>query len=56
MIDVLHSLHGLSYKKANNTSSNSVRKNAVGAQVEFLLKFMERARVTLVSLAAVFSD
>ena len=37
---------GLSYKKANNRSSNSVRKNAVGAQVEFLLKFMERARVT----------
>ena len=30
---------GFSYKKAKNTFSNSVRKNDVGAQVEFSLKF-----------------
>ena len=38
---------GLSYKKAKNTFSNSVRKNDVGAQVEFSLSFTKRARVTL---------
>ena len=30
---------GFSYKKAKKTFSNSVRKNEVGAQVEFSLKF-----------------
>ena len=37
---------GLSYKEAKNTFSNSVRKNDVGAQVEFALKFTRGARVT----------
>ena len=37
---------GLSYKKAKNTFSNSVKKNDVGAQVEFSLKCTKRARVT----------
>ena len=36
----------LSYKEAKNTFSNSVRKNDVGAQVEFALKFTKGARVT----------
>ena len=35
-----------SYKEAKNTFSNSVRKNDVGAQVEFALKFTKGARVT----------
>ena len=34
---------GLSYNKENNMNNN---KNDVEAQVEFTLKFMERARVT----------
>ena len=37
---------GLSYKKAKNMFSNSVKKNDVGAQVEFSLKCTKRARVT----------
>ena len=37
---------GLSYKEAKNTFSNSVRKNDVGAQVEFALKFTKGPRVT----------
>ena len=37
---------GLSYKKEKNTFSNSVKKNDVGAQVEFSLKFTKRTRVT----------
>ena len=45
--DRCNTFPGFSCKKANNTSSsNSVKKNVVGAQVEFSLKFMERARVT----------
>ena len=45
--DRCNTFPGLSYKKANNTSSsNSVIKNVVGAQVEFSLKYMEGARVT----------
>ena len=39
---------GLSYKKAKNTFLNSVRKNDVGAQVEFSLKFAKTARVGVV--------
>ena len=39
-------LPGLSYKKAKNTFSNSVRKNDVGVQIEFSLKFTKRARIT----------
>ena len=39
---------GLSYHKAtaNNTFLNSLKKNDVEAQVEFMFKVMERARVT----------
>ena len=37
---------GLSYSQANDTFLNSVRKNDVEAQVEFLLKVKERVRVT----------
>ena len=37
----------LSYKKANNTFLNSVRKNHVEAQVKFSLKVTEMARVTV---------
>ena len=37
---------GLSYKKAKNTFSDSVRTTDFGAQVEFSLKFTKRARVT----------
>ena len=33
-------------KKANSALLNSVRKNDARAQVEFSLKFTERARVT----------
>ena len=45
--DRCNTFSGLCCKKANNTSSsNSVKKDVVGAQVEFSLKFMERARVT----------
>ena len=36
---------GFTYKKANNTFLNSVRKRR-WSQVEFSLKFMERAKVT----------
>ena len=32
--------------KANNTFLNSLTNNEVEAQVEFMLKVMERARVT----------
>ena len=34
---------GLSYKKTNNTFFISARKNDVGVQIEFPLKFTERA-------------
>ena len=37
---------GLSSHNANNTILNSLRKNDVEAQVKFMFKVMERARVT----------
>ena len=36
---------GLSYNKANNRFFNNLRKNNAEAQVEFMLKVMERAGV-----------
>ena len=41
---------GLSYKKAKYAFSDSVRKNNVGAQVEFSLKFTKRARVPVIDV------
>ena len=38
---------GLSYKKAKNTFSNSVRKNDVEVQLEFSLKFTKELRKTV---------
>ena len=43
--DGCNKLPGLSYNKANNTFLNSLRKKEVEAQVEFMWKLMERARV-----------
>ena len=37
---------GLSYNKANNPFSNSLKKNDVDVPVEFTLNAIERARVT----------
>ena len=41
--DIYNIFPGLSYNKAKNTFSNSVRKNDVGAQVELSLESMKRA-------------
>ena len=38
---------GLSYNEANNTFLNSLEKNHVEAHVEFTLKIMERADVSI---------
>jgi len=42
--DRCNTFPGFSYNKANNTFLNSLRKNSVEAQVEFVSKVMERAR------------